>query len=208
MSAVEKPLSETARRILEAADELLSELGYAGASMRDVAERAGVNKASVFYHFSSKEELFERVLQGYYDAHMEALAGAFAGEEPVRERLHRMIDAYVDFMAENRRYPRLVQQQVAGVDTRHLIERNLRQLFDWTTRALAELVPDAGPLAARHFFVTFSAMVINYFTYTPVLGEAWGERDPMGEEALSERRAHVHWMVDVALTALEREARP
>jgi TetR/AcrR family transcriptional regulator len=207
MSQVAKPLSDTAQRILEAADELLCDVGFHGVSMRDVAERAGVNKASVFYHFNSKEELFERVLEGYYQAHMTALAEAFAGDEPVRERLHRMVDAYLDFMAENRRYPRLVQQQVAGVDTRHLIARNLRQLFDWTTRALAEVVPEHGPLAARHFFVTFSSMVINYFTYTPVLGEAWGEGDPLEPDGLAERRAHVHWMVDVVLAAMTREAR-
>lgn len=202
MTTQEKALGDTAQRILEAADELLCEVGFDGASVRDVAERAGVNKASVFYHFNSKEELFERVLEGYYRAHMEALASAFAGEEPVRERLHRMIDAYLDFIGENRRYPRLVQQQVAGIDTRSLVARNLKQLFDWTRRALEEVVPKEGPLSARHFYVTFSGIVINYYTYTPVLGDAWGEVDPMSPAALAERRAHVHWMVDVVLGAL------
>jgi hypothetical protein len=67
--------------------------------------------------------------------------------------------------------------------------------------ALGELAPTEGPLAARQFYVTFSGMVINYFTYAPVLGPMWGE-DPMSEKALSERRAHIHWMVDLLLEGL------
>jgi len=196
---------ESAARILEAADELLGEVGYEGASMRDVAERAGVNKALVFYYFSSKAELFERVLERYYQAHTEALTKAFEIDGDKQARLHRVVDAYFDFVAANRRYPRLIQQMVAGSDAHNeLIQRNLEPLFRQITGLLGSVTPAEGPLSARHFFVTFSGMVINYFTYAPVLGNVWGE-DPMGEQALAERRAHLHWMVDALLERLREQ---
>ena len=79
---------KTADRIYRAADELFCELGYDGVSMRDIAQRAGVNKASVFYHFKSKDDLFERVLKAYYRAHRDALQTAFeSGEGTLRERV-------------------------------------------------------------------------------------------------------------------------
>lgn len=193
---------ERAARILEAADELLGEIGYDGASMGRVADRAGVNKALVFYYFGSKERLFQHVLERYYAAHQAALAEAFRRGGSVGERLHRLMDAYFDFIVANERYPRLVQQLVAAGE-RHveLVQHNLAPLFEWLTEALSEVTPEHGPLAARQFFVTFSGAVINYFTYSPVLAAVWG-RDPGSREALDERRAHLHWLVDTVLAGL------
>ena len=191
-------------RILDAADAVFGEKGYDAATARDIAARAGVNKALIFYYFRSKDGLFEHVLERYYEAHSAALKTAFATEGPVSERLHRLIDAYVDFIDTNRRWPRLVQGQVCGEGLHlALIARNLAPMYRWVEEALAEVAPESGPLAARQFFLTFSGAVINYFTYAPVLAELWPE-DPMSVAAVAERRAHLHWLVDVILAALTR----
>lgn len=191
-----------AEKILEAADGLLSEVGYEGASVAAVAKRAGVNKALVFYYYGSKAALFERVVQRYYAAHLLALSDALDTDTPLGPRMHQMVDAYLDFIAGNRRYPRLIQQLVAGSADHHaIIQKNLAPLFEWTRDALADVAPATGPLAARQLFVTFSGMVINYFTYAPVLAPLWGD-DPMSEAGISERRAHLHVMVDLILGAL------
>jgi TetR/AcrR family transcriptional regulator len=196
---------ETQRRILEAADTLLGEVGYEAASAKAVADRAEVNKALVFYYFGSKPKLFERVLERYYDAHRKVLTDAAKIAGDPRERLHGVVDAYLDFIDRNNRYPRLVQQLVAGSTAQHaLIEKNIGPLFELITSMLADVTPDSGELAARHFFVTFSGMVINYFTYAPVLAAVWGD-DPLSGEGLAERRRHVHWMVDALLDGLARE---
>jgi TetR/AcrR family transcriptional regulator len=193
----------TADRIREAADELFCRVGYDAVSVRDVAERAGVNKALVFYHFESKAALFERVLERYYEAHRKALAEAFGAEGLPRERMHRMLDAYLDFMAENVRYAVLVQQQLSNPETHPLVTKNLEPLYQWIERALEEVAPHAGKSSARQLFVTFSGLVINYFTYAPLLERVW-ERDPFGKAMLEERRQHVHWLVDLMLDDLER----
>jgi len=202
-----KPVTGTAARILDAADEMLVLGGYDGVSMRAVAEKAGVNKASVFYYFNSKAELIERVLERYYAAHLEALSGAFEEQDSsIEDRFHRLVDAYLDFISAHQRYPHLVQQQVAGSEAYHaLVRRNLEPLFNWTVAALSEVAPETGPTAARQFFVTFSGIVINYFTFAPVLGPLWGD-DPMSEEGLAERRAHVHWIVDTLLDRLRQQS--
>ena len=195
-------MRDTADRILDAADEVLAEVGYDGASVRLVAERAGVNKALVFYHFESKSALFDRVLERYYEAHLAALRDAFGGAGTVRDRLHRMLDAYLVFMQGNRRYPRLVQQILSGTGAkREVVSRNLTPMYRWVRDALAELTPEVGALSARQFFISFSSLVTGYFTYAPALEEAWQE-DPLSEGALAERRAHLHWLMDRMLDGL------
>lgn len=171
----ERKRRDRAEEIREAADELFCEKGYDGVSMRDIAERAQVNKALLFYYYKSKADLFELVLARYYESHRQALASAFSAEGTLRERIHRMIEAYMSFMAENQRYARLVQQQVAERETHELIQRNLAPLFDWTIKALSDVTTTTGPLAARHFWITFSGLVINYFTYAPLIDKMWEE---------------------------------
>ena len=191
-------------RILAAADELFGAHGFHAVSARDIARHAGVNKALVFYYFGSMDSLFEQVLERYYAAHRDALIGGLDPALPVREQLHTAIDRYVDFVDANRRYPLLVQRIVAGDPAHHdLIMRNQVLLYEGMREALKGLAPDAGPLAARHFFVTFSGAVINYFTYEPVLRGIW-DRDPGSAEAVAERRAHLHWLVDTLLEGLDR----
>ena len=60
MSASEA--GSTRDRILGVALELFRERGYEGTSIRDIAERMGMTKAAVYYHFPSKEELLVDVL--------------------------------------------------------------------------------------------------------------------------------------------------
>src|SRR5690349_21695288 len=49
--------SDTRRRIQEVALELFTEQGYEGTSLREIAERLGVTKAALYYHFKTKEEI-------------------------------------------------------------------------------------------------------------------------------------------------------
>ncbi|MDY0003647.1 MAG: TetR family transcriptional regulator [Polyangia bacterium] len=198
--------TERAIEILDAADALIGEVGYDAVSARDIAARAGVNKALVFYYWGSKAELFDKILERYYQAHRQALAGAFEAEGSTRERIHRVVDAYLDFMEQHRVYPRLIQQQLTGGGThREAVLRHLAPFFDWTLLQLAEVTPRTGPLAARQFYLTISGIVTGYFTYAPALDSRW-DGDPMSAEALDERRAHVHWMVDTLLSALDAES--
>lgn len=194
---------DRASRILEAADDLFCERGYAGVSVRDVAKQAGVNKALVFYYYESKDALFQRVLSRYYDAHASVLTLPEDPSRSLRERVHDLVTHYFDFMDEHQRYARLIQQEVARRgDHLELIQKNLQQLFLQSGELLRDLLPERGPLAPKHFFLTLSAMTINYFTYAHALGEVWG-CDPASEDARAERRAHLRWVVDALLSALD-----
>ncbi|MGD9506279.1 MAG: TetR/AcrR family transcriptional regulator [Syntrophobacteraceae bacterium] len=78
----------TKDKILDATEKLFAEKGLDGASMRDITEAAGVNLASVNYHFGSKDGLmaavFQRRLAPLMKARLELLeaAEAAAGDSP------------------------------------------------------------------------------------------------------------------------------
>ena len=208
MQAAEKTKESKKARILRAAEELLHEAGYEALSARAVAERAGVNKALVFYHWGSTSALFEHVLVRYYERHKASLEEAFEEPGTPRERMHRVLDEYLDFMESEQAYARIVQQQVSSQgEHAPLVRAHLSSVLDITKRMMAGITPDKGPLSARHFHLSLSAMVINYFTYSPMLVAEGSDFDPLSAEALAERRSHVHWVVDTWLDALERPSR-
>src|ERR1039457_6734609 len=55
-------MSDTKEKILDTAERLIGEQGYAATSLRQVIAEAGVNLAAVHYHFGSKEELLDAVV--------------------------------------------------------------------------------------------------------------------------------------------------
>ncbi len=67
------PRSETADRILDAAEARVRCSGFNGFSFRDVAEDIGIKSASVHYHFPDKAALGEALALRYADRFMEAL---------------------------------------------------------------------------------------------------------------------------------------
>ncbi|TFB53516.1 TetR/AcrR family transcriptional regulator [Cryobacterium tagatosivorans] len=71
----------TKRAILDAALQLAAERGISGTTMDDVAERAGVAKGSLYYNFSSKDQLFEGLMLEGMSALTEALREARAGAQ-------------------------------------------------------------------------------------------------------------------------------
>lgn len=54
---------ETRRKLIDAAGQVFAERGYHGATLQEITDRAGVNKAAVNYHFRDKQELYAAVVR-------------------------------------------------------------------------------------------------------------------------------------------------
>ena len=84
-----KPYNSDA--ILDVAVRVFLERGYDGASLDDVARAAGITKASVYYHVSSKEELLERGVGRAFDALDAVLKEPAARTGPSIDRLRHIV---------------------------------------------------------------------------------------------------------------------
>lgn len=65
--------SETVERILDAAEHLFAEKGFAETSLRLITSKAGVNLAAVNYHFGSKKALIQAVFTRFLDPFVTSL---------------------------------------------------------------------------------------------------------------------------------------
>lgn len=64
---------ETKNKILNAAEELFSLHGFYGTSLRDISALSGVRMSLCYYHFGSKEDVLQAVVDRRADAHQQAL---------------------------------------------------------------------------------------------------------------------------------------
>ena len=76
----------TRERLLETATELFAEKGYAGTSVREIVDRAGVSKPVLYYYFKSKEGLFYAILEWAADVQQKILDEIFATSGTVLDR--------------------------------------------------------------------------------------------------------------------------
>lgn len=59
-------ISETKKKIIDAASALFASNGYSGTSIRDIAKKASVNLAAINYHFQNKQNLYCEVFERNY----------------------------------------------------------------------------------------------------------------------------------------------
>lgn len=91
-------------QIVACAIETLAEEGFPRASLARIAERAGVSKSVIVYHFGGKDRLFEQVIAEIYAAATEAVRPRLEAEETAVGRLRAYIEARVGFLATHRRH--------------------------------------------------------------------------------------------------------
>lgn len=63
MSTLQSPRGGTRARIISVALELFSEHGYEKTSLREIADRLGVTKAALYYHFKTKDDIVHGIVE-------------------------------------------------------------------------------------------------------------------------------------------------
>jgi TetR/AcrR family transcriptional regulator len=98
----------TRERILDAAQALFVEHGFAAVSMRQLAARSGVTKSLIHHHFGSKEALWELVKERAFSAYAEGQEAELnKATEPDAELLRRSVARYFAFLKSHPEVVRL-----------------------------------------------------------------------------------------------------
>ena len=88
-------------QILKAAAQVIRQKGYHAASMQDIAKAVNLQKASLYHHFSSKQEILLALLDQALDLLIERLSGVLAQELPADEKLRQAMGVYLGSLDEH-----------------------------------------------------------------------------------------------------------
>ena len=99
-------------QIMEAAEFLFSEKGFEGTSVRDIAQKAGVNLAMISYYFGSKEKLMEAIF-GYRGHRLTVQLESMLQETstPSIEKIYKLIEYYIDKFQQQTCFHRIMVRE-------------------------------------------------------------------------------------------------
>src|SRR6266513_5878266 len=110
----EFPRGDTRERIQAIALELFAEQGYEKTSLREIAERLGVTKAALYYHFKSKEDIVHSLTDDYF-AEIDALLDWAKGQPRSDETRLAILDRYVGIVIGGSEVFRFLEQNRASM---------------------------------------------------------------------------------------------
>ncbi|MBN2261984.1 MAG: TetR/AcrR family transcriptional regulator [Prolixibacteraceae bacterium] len=91
--------------ILETAERLFMDKGFALTSTTEIAREAGCNQALVHYYFRTKEKLFESIFERKAQLMLSAILKMDDPSQPFEERLRNLVENHFDIMVKNPKLP-------------------------------------------------------------------------------------------------------
>jgi AcrR family transcriptional regulator len=133
--------AQNRRAILDAAQEIFTEMGYGAASIRDVVRRTELASGTFYNYFPDKQSVFQAVLEEHTTELRRRLREARARARDAETIVREGFDAYFSFIVEDRPLFEMLRRNAGTV----------RELFDTPALELGilELLDDLRALAAR-----------------------------------------------------------
>ncbi len=168
---------DTRARIQRVALELFAEQGYERTSLREIAERLGVTKAALYYHFKSKEDIVHSFTEDYF-GRVDALIAWGRDQPPTARTAHEIMDRFISIVMESHEVFRFMERNQATLRGSGHGKHRFEQ-FRPRLNALVEIISGPGaPLrsrvraAAAFFAVSTSVLFFTLETHDPAEADA------------------------------------
>ncbi|GAA4515601.1 MULTISPECIES: TetR/AcrR family transcriptional regulator [Nonomuraea] len=185
--------------ILDAAEQLFADLGFQGASLAAIAERAYVSVGLPGYFFGSKEDLYHEVLQRVFERRDAALELVATEAEQLLEAspgdgeaaLRRLIGGYVDFLLDNPTFVSLLTRDaLERVGRREGQPRHSQRFADRMIRIMAQAGVVEADEAPEQLFLSLIGMCYFPLEHDATIVAGMGQR--AWAQAFQEKRvAHI-----------------
>jgi TetR/AcrR family transcriptional regulator len=155
--------------IAQAAKEVFAERGYQRATLEEIAQRAGMSKATIYLYYRNKDDLFLHVVEELVNTVMAATAQEAATAKPPLEKLYGMVRGKVEFYEQEREFFRIYLNEKQGLEVapKDPHKKALREMYLQDVQTLAGVVQegvDAGmlrPMDSRRLAFFLREMISN-----------------------------------------------
>lgn len=132
------------KEIAEAAVRVFNQRGFTGASIRAVAEELDIDRASLYYYISSKEELFDEILREVIEQNAAIAGRILTSQVSPRRKLQDMVCALMSSYGEH--YPLIyiyIRENLSHVsDKRSAWSKHMRKLNHEIEDALIAIIEE------------------------------------------------------------------
>lgn len=168
--------ADTQKNILEVASGLFASKGYSAVSMRDVAAAVGVTVASLYYHFTDKEELVRASLAHVFSERTSPLEGLLKQHASPDDRLEAFVAWFVGVIFGDEPFTRLILRELLdGTEERleYLAKTVFKGPFALLTNLIADCADTADPVMTA---ASVASLVLGNYQLARVLPHLPGGR--------------------------------
>lgn len=202
---VDQDQTQTDEKIIRAARKEFAENGLAGSRVDRIANRAGVNKAMIYYHFGSKDKLYETVITRQLDKLREFIRNNQKVMDRPEEILRNLAEFYITLFDEIRDFlPILFHELSTGGSMFKEMLKNIEG--QGPAGFLAEALEEGKSqgkfrdVDVRHALISFAGMNLFYLIAEPIVNHTTGIDD---EKAFKKARPEA--VVDLFLNGIRRK---
>lgn len=205
---IQKRGENTEAAILEAAEKLFMEQGFASTTTMQIAKRAGCNQALVHYYFSTKDNLFEKIFEEKVRFIVTNFLNINSEAQTLEDKIRKMVDVHFEFFRSNPRLVPFVLTEVLSDMERFgfmfdKIKQQASLVFakiDETLRAEIEK-GTIRPITTLNLVLTIVSLDIAPFIIGPILQKSLNLTDEQVDEHLDIRKKEV---VDIVLRQIRK----
>ena len=137
--------------IAQAAKEVIAESGYQRATLEEIAQRAGMSKATIYIYYKNKDDLFLQVVEELYDAVTATTTQEAKTSKPPLEKLYGIVHSKMAFFERERDFFRIYLTEKHGLEVapKDPHKQALRDMYLQGVQTLAKVIQegiDAGDL--------------------------------------------------------------
>jgi len=171
----EKEKTDRKKGILSAAQRVFSRKGYEATTMEDIASEAGFGKASLYFYFKGKEEVFLSLIKAGMERQKNLLKEVMSSQLSNVEKLKAIISKYFEYVKENRDFIRIVhsESQKLYSTTLEKVHSSIIKEHKNTMEGIASIIQDGirsgefrkvePTLAAASFMGIIRSVIFSWF---------------------------------------------
>ncbi|WP_349408158.1 forespore capture DNA-binding protein RefZ [Pseudalkalibacillus sp. SCS-8] len=174
-----KAMSITKEKVAEAAAYLFNNKGYSGTSVRDIAEKAGVNVSLISYYFGGKKGLLEFLMSSFLEGYLYVLQDAYEKleKQSARNCLIQLIEEVILYQQGRSQAARLVHREIS-IDT--TLVREIMTTYLMKEKYYLNAILDKGmkqkefkPLSKNMVIMQMRSMLFMPFLYPQYIKEIY-----------------------------------
>lgn len=134
-------MNKTKRTIFESAIKIFSQNGYSGATMDSIASDAGVAKGTLYYHFKSKEEIFNYIIKEGMNIIKERIESTAYKQQDALSKLKVLCRIQLELVHEQRDFFIVLMSQLWGQESRQLgLRESIKKYINYIQLYIVEAI--------------------------------------------------------------------
>jgi AcrR family transcriptional regulator len=170
-SSVEAAINGTYTRLLNTACTLFARKGYFGTSIREIADEMGIQKASLYYYISSKEDLIYKISKCSIQHVSESVNTALAQVSGPEHKLYAFITSHVVAMLTHQSWHAAANDELMHAFSPKRREEivGMRDTYERMARGILKEAQDAGlirsDVPAKYLSLILFGMITNLYSW-------------------------------------------